>query len=211
MALENVQLQVVRRTKEVTVDSKGKRTSKGTAKEVKYPVIIQIDKAITDFFNIPVITADSESATLALSNRKAHTKLYFNGVDDATGTSISVDDADVLKGLVVGRVKTARLAMEGKLVKAGSKRLRTCSIRFPSTFSNLLIAQALGTMITAKRPGSFKIDGGGRYPLVNLAGKTGLLPGAKEGCWVSTGTPVTQIPEGVPQQDNSLEAGLNMG
>lgn len=205
MADKQVVLQVIRRTKDT--DPKTKKKT-GTAKQNTYTVLLaDLDDYIIDFFNIPTYTQASNATTspIPFYSRKGGKRMTFSSPEDATGTEVVFDEGEGLRPVSArAKYKVAVLTMEGRLIRQGGKKLRTCSIRFPGTFTNLMVAQALGTMIAKNRPNFFKIYGRGRYPLVNLVGKTELLPGAKEGAWaLSSGGSVTDQPDDNQQREDT--------
>lgn len=164
--------------------SKTSTATKGDETTVTANAILLIDEAVVDYFNIPVTTTVSAQVRQTI---KTFTYKRYKDFTDTTGVDVIVPahERGGSASKSVGNV--VRLATE---LKTSRDRPRTCSIRFPSFFNLIMIGQALGTMIKAKTPNTWKLERSGRsYPLVPSTA-TGLLAGYESGAWVVT-TPVT--------------------
>ena len=206
MARKTVQIQVVRKTRAVVTDPATKRRkAQGAEKENKYIVTLKLAEGLVNYFNIPTAEG-SPSAKIAFSERSGGKRFHFSGVDDLTGKEIDFSSSNVPNSVDQVRVKTARFLTSLVYGPTGRQKYRSASVPFPRSFSNLMILQALGTMLKRNQPDFVRI-GASKYPFVALTGDgaSDLLTGAKEGAWVITsGGQVTDDPnDNISREDPS--------
>lgn len=137
--------------------------------------LMKIPDKIVAEFNIPTVTSVSKLPITEVAGYKAaKTADYLEPNTDAEATPIDVEKFFKLQAAILKRFKTARVRTSityDRYVK-GQKSgtgFRTAGLKFPKFFDLLMIAQALGTLIKAKNPGEFGIDGGRNgYPLLTM-------------------------------------------
>lgn len=143
-------------------------------------VTLLIPEVITDYFNIPTV---ENAGGAAVQHIESFTYSRYDDFGDSTGvtTTVSAHDRTAPSGRK-GAGKVIRLPHESLLTSKG--RPRTCSIRFPSFFSILMLDQAIGSMLKLHQPLKWKLDNTGKsYPFVPNT-STGVLTGRTSGAWV---------------------------
>lgn len=148
--------------------------------QVQGNAILYIEEAIVSLFNIPVPGAD-----FVVSTSRTVAGFSYNRFDtfaDTTGKTIEVPSYEAAAGGGRGVGKVIRLPHPDLKTKKGKPR--TMSIRFPGFFTILMLRQAIGTMLVAKQPSSWKIEGGRSYPFA--VAKPGVPTGSSYGAWVVT-------------------------
>ena len=162
--------------------------ARGDETSVTANAILLIPDEIVDHFNIPTVDNISAQSRQIIEE---FTYTRFAGFDDATGTPVTVPQHERGGGAAANSTHNVVRLPHGSL-RTGRGRPRTCSIRFPSFFNLIMIGQALGTMLKANEPDSWKLDRSGRsYPFV-ASTATGLIPGYESGAWVVS-APVTSV------------------
>lgn len=154
--------------------------------QVQGNAILYIEEAIVSLFNIPVPAPDfvvSTSRTVA-----GFEYSRFDNFADSTGKTIIVPSYEAAAGGGKGVGKVIRIPHPDLKTKKG--KARTMSIRFPGFFTILMLRQAIGTMLVAKQPSSWKVDGGRSYPFVKAT--AGIPAGSSYGAWVVT-TPIAVV------------------
>ncbi len=115
---------------------------------------------------------------------KSYTYKMYKDFSDSTGTDVTVPENGTKRGGFTNSGRTVRLKHQE--LKTSRDRPRTCSIEFPRFFNIVKSSQALGQMLTANQPDTWKLDGGRSYPFVANTTK-GVLPGYVSGAWVVSG------------------------
>ncbi len=163
MAIEYVKLQWYKNFADTLTEASGDE------KQGAGLVVLEIDDAITDHFNIPSspeYPADAAPVSKVSGYEKDKSGLYLNPADE-TGTIITPDYFR-LAGAKNSRDKVARIQSQISYTKKNGKQgFRSVGISFPLWFDTLMISQALGSMIRTNKPNSYAISGGrSGYPIL---------------------------------------------
>lgn len=132
-------------------------------------VILNIRSDVATYFGITASTTASEA--VVTRRRKAHTRKIYDGLSDASATTVNVDVSTWLT------VKKAADVGSGKLIRIptkltnGSGGVRFTSIRVPGNANIASISKFLYSKSdAAKRPAFFLTESGAKYPVVNVTG-----------------------------------------
>lgn len=164
-------------------------TTKGDEATVTGNLVMTVSDATIEYFNIPVPADPTELVAAKSVIVKSFTYTRYTGIDDTTGTSVTVPDYE--KGLSGGRKGGGRhVAIVPTELKSAKDNFRTVSFRFPSFFNIVMIDQCIGSMIKAHQPTAYKLHGLTRAFIANAS--TDVVAPATTGAWVATAliTPV---------------------
>lgn len=164
--------------------------AKGDEVSITGNLIMTIPNATIDYFKIP---KPADEATLLAAKSvivKGFTYKRYKGIDDVTGTEVTVPDYE--KGLSGGKKRGGgkNIAVVPTELKSSNDNFRKVSFRFPSFFNIVMIDQAIGSMIKAHQPTRYTLHGLTRAFIANAS--TDVAAPATTGAWVATAliTPV---------------------
>lgn len=169
-------------------------------------------KKVVDWFNIPTFNPTDDvgdADALKTVKVKQHNRAFYTAIDDVTQKNIVVPEFYRIVAVDNG----AKARGKSVLVPIGDNKVtakgnpRTVSLIFPKFFNNIMIAQALGTMLynatATKKPSYFTTRNGTSYRIpFNQA--TAPLNGIDCGAWIA-GTEV--MGTNLDNQDNIPASG----
>lgn len=126
---------------------------------------VRVRSDVVSYFNVP---AGATTATPVLKTRDGYTYTRKSGLDDTTGTPVTVSRAewyDIPTGSKRGGGKVCRIPTELKTAKGATRYI---TLRFPSAATNLAISNWIAENFTSKTPSEFITSAGQRYPVTNV-------------------------------------------
>ncbi len=157
--------------------------TKGDEVSVTGNVILLIPDDVVGHFNIPEAPANVYGG-VARQVIAQYTYKRYKDFTDSTGVDVIVPAHE--RGVSGKESAENVVRLPHATLKTAAGRPRTCSIRFPRFFNLIMISQALGSMIKANEPASFKLDSTGKsHPFVQNTSTT-VFTGYESGAWVAT-------------------------
>ena len=175
---------LIRFTKDFAKDD---TPTKGDEVSVTSTLVMSVADAVISYFNIPVPSPEElqEALGARATTVAGFTYTRYSGLDDATGKEVTVPEFERTSG-GGGRGTIKNVAQVPLITKKTAKEnYRMTSFKFPSYFSIIMIDQAIGSMIKANEPPSYKLRGKTRIFVPNAS--TAPFTGLSSGAWV-TGT-----------------------